>query len=288
MKSASTALINYLNTGKQFIMSDLYTITLVGGSVLRYCDADISITYGGNLFSKFNIARDGIKTSIGVQVDEVKITVNPSSSDLINGQPWGAAVWSGALDGAQVKLERLFMPTWGDTSLGTIVMFSGHVSQVTPSRTEIGISVKSELELFDTQIPRDMFQSGCLNTLYDPICSLNKASFAVTGTVASSGLLSTVTVVANMSQADGYFSLGTIQFTSGANSGLSRSVRTGSASSGVTTFALMNALPNVPAAGDTFTAWPGCDKLQSTCTGKFSNVVNFRGFPYVPSPETAT
>jgi hypothetical protein len=43
----------------------------------------------------------------------------------------------------------------------------------------------------------------------------------------------------------------------------------------------------VPAPGDTFIAYPGCDKTQSTCSGKFSNLVNFGGSPYIPVPETS-
>jgi uncharacterized phage protein (TIGR02218 family) len=36
------------------------------------------------------------------------------------------------------------------------------------------------------------------------------------------------------------------------------------------------------AAGDTFSVYPGCDKRLETCLGRFGNVVNFRGEPYVP------
>jgi hypothetical protein len=43
----------------------------------------------------------------------------------------------------------------------------------------------------------------------------------------------------------------------------------------------------MPNTGDTFTAYPGCDKTQNTCTSKFNNLVNFGGFPYVPVPEAA-
>jgi len=46
-------------------------------------------------------------------------------------------------------------------------------------------------------------------------------------------------------------------------------------------------LPFAPNAGDAFTAYPGCDKTQNTCTAKFNNLANFEGFPYVPAPETA-
>jgi hypothetical protein len=43
----------------------------------------------------------------------------------------------------------------------------------------------------------------------------------------------------------------------------------------------------LPSNGDTLNAIAGCDKLQATCTSKFSNLVNFAGFPFVPKPETA-
>ena len=42
-----------------------------------------------------------------------------------------------------------------------------------------------------------------------------------------------------------------------------------------------------PAPGDAFTAWPGCNRALSTCRNKFNNAGNFRGFPWIPVPETA-
>jgi hypothetical protein len=52
-------------------------------------------------------------------------------------------------------------------------------------------------------------------------------------------------------------------------------------------FVLTQPLPYAPAASDTFTVYPGCDKSQRTCQLKFNNIANFAGFPYVPAPETA-
>ena len=42
------------------------------------------------------------------------------------------------------------------------------------------------------------------------------------------------------------------------------------------------ALGYVIAPGDTFAVYPGCDKRLETCIGRFNNVINFRGEPYVP------
>jgi hypothetical protein len=44
--------------------------------------------------------------------------------------------------------------------------------------------------------------------------------------------------------------------------------------------------PYVPEAGDTFNLVPGCDGRQVTCSAKFNNIVHFRGYPYIPVPET--
>jgi uncharacterized phage protein (TIGR02218 family) len=281
MRSASTPLINYLNAGRVFRMADLYTFALVGGTVLRYTDADIDLAYQGDTFSRFLISRTKTKASIGVEVDEVTVTVSASTSDLINGMPWMAAVSSGALDGALITVQRIFMPTWGDTSLGALMMFGGRTSDVNIGRSEAQISIKSELELFNTELPRDLYQSGCLNTLYDNGCTVNKASAAVTGTVIST---TGSTITTSLGNPSGYFALGSIRFDSGANINASRSVRAFNA--GI--FTLSAEFDTLPSPGDAFTAWPGCDKVMATCDTKFSNLDNFRGYPFVPDPETAT
>lgn len=261
-------------------MADLYTFTLVGGTVVRYTDADIDLVYGGNTFSKFLISRTKTKVTIGVEVDEITVTVSAALTDTLMGQPWLAAARNGALDGANVRVERIFMPTWGDTSLGALMMFGGRTSDINAGRTEAQISIKSELELFDTELPRDVFQSGCLNTLFDSQCTVNKASVAVSGSVTTG---TNIQINTPLTQATGYFDLGSILFTSGANTGVTKSVRSFAAGS----FTLASPLQGAVTAGDAFTAWPGCDKLQATCDSKFSNLANFRGFPYVPDPEAA-
>ena len=172
------------------------------------------------------------------------------------------------------------MPTAGDTSLGTIILFSGRISDTEVSRTMAKITVKSELELLNTQLPRNLFQAGCLHTLFDNGCQLNKANYAVAGTVVNG---SKTSINTTLGQGSDYFTLGTVKFTSGVNAGVARSVRY--YANGSFVFALP--LVTAPSAGDTFLAYPGCDKQQGTCSGKYGNLVNFRGFPYVPVPETA-
>jgi uncharacterized phage protein (TIGR02218 family) len=130
-------------------------------------------------------------------------------------------------------------------------------------------------------LPAVILQPGCTNTLFDARCGLVKASFAESNVVQAG---STVNKLLSLSaKADGYYDNGQIAFISGANAGLVKAVKQYLGQF----FTFNSPLPFVPNAGDAFTAYPGCDKTQLTCTNKFSNLVNFEGFPYVPSPETA-
>jgi uncharacterized phage protein (TIGR02218 family) len=160
-------------------------------------------------------------------------------------------------------------------------MFVGRVAEIDAGRSLATFSVNSHLELLNLNMPRNLYQSGCVNTLYDANCTLNQASFAVAGTL--SNVTSPATFNATLSQPAGFFNLGSITFTSGANAGLSRTVK----SWGANTINLIAPFPVAPAIGDGFNIYPGCDKSQATCSAKFGNLKNFRGFPYVPENSTA-
>ena len=49
----------------------------------------------------------------------------------------------------------------------------------------------------------------------------------------------------------------------------------------------LDGLPAPAATGDTFTAFAGCDLAMATCRDKFSNLIRFKGTPFVPVPTTA-
>lgn len=282
MKAGNTTLNNLLNTSRQIYMADLYTVTTVAGAIYRYTSADTGLTVGGNVFlSSLKIKRGRIRRAVGLEVDTLDITVYPAASDLIGGTPFLTALRTGALDGATLLLERAYMATWGDTSPGTLIQFIGRVSESRFGRTEAKIKIKSDLELLNIQMPHNLYQPGCVHSLYDSGCGLVKASYGAASAVLAGSTASML--LCGLTQAAAYFDQGTITCNSGANSGVTRTVK--SYTPGVVN--LSYPLPIAPSVSDAFTAYPGCDKTQATCTGKFNNVVNFRGFPYVPVPETA-
>jgi uncharacterized phage protein (TIGR02218 family) len=78
----------------------------------------------------------------------------------------------------------------------------------------------------------------------------------------------------------GWFNDGLITFTSGVLNGYSFEIATWDGA----ILGLFGGapLPFAPSPGDTFEIEPGCDKVRSTCSKKFSNIVNFAGEADIP------
>jgi uncharacterized phage protein (TIGR02218 family) len=203
------------------------------------------------------------------------------ATDLILGLPIKRQFVTGTFDGALVKMERLFMPTVGDVSLGTVLMFSGRMSTVKVSAAGVEVTVKGDNVLMNQYMPKNVYQTTCLHTFCDPGCTLNPATFTISSVVGSSPTTTFLpwnSVPANPT----FYTLGKVTMTSGAASGEVRTVKSAD-SSGVT---LVLPLDAAPAHLDTFNILQGCDKTQTTCLNKFSNLQHFRGFPYIPPAET--
>lgn len=284
MKTADASLASLINSGV-FVMADLYTITLkTSNSVLRYTAADKDITFGGNTFLCNGplIKRGRTRTTIGITVDELDVTMVANSSHTVNGVPFIHACVSGALDGADLMLQRAFAPTWASPVTGAITLFTGRVMPPTAWRTEARLKVKSDTEILSTPMPRNLYEAACNLTVYGSQCAVNKVAFTVTGTVSASSADYGSAQTA-LSHAAGWFNKGVLTWTSGQNAGLKRTVKL--FSTGKFTFAFP--LPYKPAPGDGFSVFPGCDQTLATCVAKFNNKARFRGTPFIPVPETS-
>jgi len=82
-----------------------------------------------------------------------------------------------------------------------------------------------------------------------------------------------LTVTGADGEADGYFVGGMIEF-----GGIFRFIvaHTG------TSITLWREMPNLEAT-DAVTLYPGCNRTLDHCTNKFSNTINYGGFPWLPN-----
>ncbi len=285
-EASAGALAALLNSGAPLEKCDLYTVTLANGQTLRWTNRDGAVSGNGHTWAVGpGIERSKCSWKIGIEVDTLSLTLRTDLArpNAINGTPLLAFIAAGGFNGARIQLDRAFW-TLGDTApRGALLWFSGAVGDIPlVSRIEAQLNVKSDLQLLNIQVPREVYQAQCARSVYDVECTLNPDAFRVNGAATGATTLGRTRFQSNLAQAAGYFDLGTLTFTSGGNNGEKRTVK--SHPGGLVT--LLSPLPAVVAIGDTFNVVPGCDGLQTTCITKFNNRSHFKGQPFVPQPET--
>ncbi len=82
-------------------------------------------------------------------------------------------------------------------------------------------------------------------------------------------------------EASQYWQLGRLTWTTGQNAGQAHDIR--SFDTGAFTLETPTRYPIQ--VGDSYSVVPGCDKSQATCISKFSNGVNFGGFPHLKGED---
>jgi hypothetical protein len=306
MRTVSAALLQALGAkgNNPYVMADLYTITLNDGStVYRWTDFDQTLTYayGGQVFLAqgplLHRSRLGVKNT--VEVPELTIKLAALDTDFIGGLSVKTQIHNGYFDGATVALDRIYMTTPGDTTLGVVGaytsgsplllpggMFSGRMSGAKITAVGAELTVKGANVLMNQMIPRNLYQLPCLHTFCDAGCTLVKATYTTTNTVGASP---TVMLIpwGSVPGTPSIYTLGKITFTSGPAIGQIRTIKNASAAG----LLLQYPLYNLPIAGDTFSVLQGCDKTYNSGSGQScsdrSNTQHFRGFPFIPTSETA-
>jgi len=294
MKPASAELLALLQTNN-FLIGDLFAFRLRDGAEDYFSALDVPVTYRGNVYRADGLRIEGLrfKLAVGLQVDEQNVRISARPGETLAGADFLTTVGSGLLDGAYLTRLRAFwqrttgVPS-GDYQLppvGVIGLCTMLVSQIEKiGRTHVDLQVKSPTKLLDLDMPRNYYSPGCVHTLFDQGCTLQKFIFSKVGTVASATLGPQQVPwnggVPSPTGADSlpYFAQGRLLFTSGELKNLQVSIGTNDA----TNLYLNYPLQQFPAPGDGFIAYPGCSKTKATCSAKFDNVLNFRGFPFVP------
>lgn len=288
MKSTTTAVLAAINAARAapdaaLAFAECFTFTLATGTVLTWTNVDLAVTYGGATFSATGPLVSGLKykASVGLAVDKQQIVIAARPTDLISGSPVLNAIREGAFDGATVQRDRVFLTAIGGTVIGGVTLFHGRVSTVdSVGRTQAQITVASDLVVLDYDMPHNLYSPTCVHTLYNSGCGVIRGTFSASGTVlagSTASLINTGVALAGHVQ-------GSLVFMSGVNANVRATVKSAIAGASLS---LMYPLPSTPANGDAFTVAFGCDHTRGTCQGKFNNLVNFRGFPFVPPPQIA-
>lgn len=308
------ALLAFLAAKPQLVFfADLYTINLAGGvnggDPLLWTTADSAITipYGSGsvtyacdevLVDQLNQKAVG-HWKVGLDVDTWQVLTTPNGlAATIGDEPYLSAVRAGALDGAEILVDRVFFnplpsglpvrptnPLGSSTLKGVVNIFTGRVANVDFGRSNAPITALSHLQLLDINMPHNLFQAGCRWTLFSSRCGISRDDFVVHGSLNGNGSTNFIPWNTSVPGGSGTYALGYIVMTSGANEGFSRMIRSWTPGS-PGSFTLLSPFPYPVLSGDTFDAYPGCDKQKPTC-GRFNNMPHYGGMPDIPAPEAA-
>lgn len=254
-------------------LATLWRITRTDTAVFRFTDhdADLIVPADGT-YSSAGYNATAAKSSADLAVDNLEASAVFDSAAITE-----ADLAAGLWDDATVEIMEV---VWSDPSLGTRMIRKGNLGWVTQDGTVFRAELLGMMNKLQASIGR-IVSPACDAILGDSRCAANLASFTHSLTVTSVTSRAQFTDSA-LAQAAGYFDFGLVTWTGGANSGRSQEIKQHQTGGVLTLF-----LPMVDdiSVGDTATIIAGCDKTFATCSAKFSNVVNFRGFPAVPGND---
>lgn len=292
--SAATAAL-LANPPPGLLKADIYLVTLQDGStVYRWTSFDVDLKVNGDTYSSRKpwLSRSSWNLTNTMEIPTLQVYLSALNDSFAGGSDIKAQIHDGLFDGATLQLRRVFFPAGSnvvsdvDPNGPGVLIFEGEVANVDLIGSQATINAKGKSNRLTMNAPRNLYQPGCIHAFCDPGCTLLRASFTTSYAAAASP--SNVFIAWASAPANpGRYKFGTVRMTSGAASGQSRTVRASDAI-GLT---LSYPFTATPSAGDTFTAFEGCDKALNSgsgqdCTAR-TNTQNWRGFDLVPQAETA-
>ena len=185
----------------------------------------------------------------------------------------------GLYDEARVVCRRV---DWTDPAVG-VELWRGRVRRIKREGAGFTAEIEGPLMALERVVGRT-FGRVCDANLGDDRCraEIEGAVFNGAGAVSAVRDGRWLTVSGLGGFAAGWFAGGVLSWTGGANAGRAVAVAAHEAG-GV--LALETAAFFAIEAGDAFAVRAGCDKRAATCAGKFSNLINFQGFPTIPGDD---
>lgn len=103
---------------RQFVVVEMYTFTLLNGSVFRYTSYDTDVTVLGTVYKsrELLIKRDAISNKAGFEVSTMQLEIDVHPDTRMGLSEFIMLCHDGGLDGARVQLDFLFLPNNGSNN----------------------------------------------------------------------------------------------------------------------------------------------------------------------------
>lgn len=251
------------------------------GTQIGFTDHDRDLSFDGTTFeAAAGFTATDMKQSLGLSVDNLEVD-SALSSDRLSEQDLAAGLY----DDARVEIFRV---NWMDPEQ-RILMRVGSLGEVTRAGSHFRAEVRG-ISHYLQQPNGRVFQFTCDADLGDKRCRVNLESEQYRGGGAVQQILSarSFRISGVESFADQWFIRGILTFKTGENKGLRIEIRSHRRVEEEVVIELWQEPAHPVAIGDLVELVAGCDKQLATCRDKFSNVLNFRGFPHMPGNDFIT
>ncbi len=249
------------------------------GLVLGFTDHDCELAFDGMTFRPdTGLSARAIVQGAGLSVDNTE-AVGALSDDAITEADLLAARW----DSAAVRLWEV---DWTETDNRSLI-FRGNLGEVSRNGAAFRAELRGLAEPLNAPQGR-VFHPRCAADLGDAQCGLDLSG---PGLAAEGEIVTDIEgVQLRLSGIDlhdaHWFERGKLTVLTGAAAGLWAAIKLDTPQAdGSREVELWAALGMRPAAGDRVRLTAGCDKAAATCRMKFGNLLNFRGFPHLPTED---
>ncbi|NJO56345.1 MAG: DUF2163 domain-containing protein [Rhodospirillales bacterium] len=256
-----------------------WRVTRRDGVARGFTDHDRSLTFAGLTYeAATGFQSTEVRESLGLSVDNLDVQ-SAITSDTLTEEDLVAGLY----DDAEVTILRV---NWAAPDQRTTVRV-GTLGEVRRQGSIFSAEIRG-LAHYLHQPKGRLFQYTCDADLGDARCGVDLTSPTLrgTGTIVAvvDGRRFTATGLDTF--ATGWFSRGLARFTSGAADGQAIEVKDHARTGPLATVELMGRRRDCPSSPvKPLSSQSGCDKHLGTCRTKFSNTVNFRGFPHMPGND---
>ncbi|SOH94502.1 phage conserved hypothetical protein BR0599 [Monaibacterium marinum] len=258
-----------------------WLVTRADGEQLGFTDHDRSLVVDGVRYAaESGLSAGALDLATGMSADNGEV-LGALSADAIR----EVDIAAGLYDGAEVKQ---WLVDWQRTDL-KLAVFTGRIGEIRRGQGAFEAELRSLVDDLNRPVGRALGRD-CDATLGDARCGvdLTNSDFRAEGTVTAIQGDGTLVVNGLAAYASGWFAGGVIAWTGGGNAGTRSALRHDTSRSGMRLLGLRTGAAFEVAIGDTFDVISGCDRRAETCRAKFSNFMNFRGFPHIPGEDWLT
>jgi uncharacterized phage protein (TIGR02218 family) len=273
MRPVPSALQVKLDSGVT-TLAHAWKLTRRDGVVMGFTDHDRDLVIDGVVCR----AGTGFTSSEATSRFDLSVDGAEISGALADDSLTDADLAAGRYDAAQVET---WLVDWSDPSL-KVLTARCTLGEVRREGQAFVAELRGLADLLSQESGR-LYTARCGADLGDARCKVDLTNPALRGIGAVSGVEGTSIFVASGLDgfADGWFSLGRLLWSSGANAGLAIEIK----EHRLARLTLWQAMPEAIAIGDAFMVTAGCDKSFATCRARFANTDNFRGFPQIPGND---